>query len=182
MEVEDKETIEYTMGFGKANLLTFVFAIAFIPLILLPFGLIWGYETFRIGNDAFMDNFLLILAGGIIIHELLHGFTWGYFVPNGMKSIKFRIKWLTPYCHCKEPMKVKHYKIGAAMPLIIMGIIPTIIGLIIGSGGVMSFGILFTLAAGGDIIILYMLQKLDNNIYVSDHPNKMGFISEIIRK
>ena len=86
---------------------------------------------------------------------------------------------MTPYCHCKEPLKVKHYKIGGAMPLIVMGIIPSIIGLIIGNGGILSFGIIFTLAAGGDIIALYMLRKLDNNIYVSDHPKKMGFIREI---
>jgi len=65
------------------------------------------------------------------------------------------------------------------MPLIVMGIIPSIIGLIIGNGGILSFGIIFTLAACGDIIALYMLRKLDNNIYVSDHPKKMGFIREI---
>ena len=88
-------------------------------------------------------------------------------------------KYLTPYCHCKEPLKVKHYKLGAAMPLIVLGIVPSIAGLIIGHEGFLSFGILFTLAAGGDMIALYMLRKLDNNIYVSDHPKKMGFIQEI---
>lgn len=65
------------------------------------------------------------------------------------------------------------------MPLIIMGIIPSIVGIIIGHGGFLSFGIFFTWAAGGDIIALYMLRKLDNNAYVSDHPYKMGFIREI---
>jgi hypothetical protein len=29
------------------------------------------------------------------------------------------------------------------------------------------------------MIALYMLRKLDNEIYVSDHPEKMGFIREI---
>jgi len=60
-----------------------------------------------------------------------------------------------------------------------MGIVPSLIGLIIGHGGILSFGIFFTWVAGGDIIALYMLQKLDNNIYVTDHPDKMGFIREI---
>jgi len=98
-----------------------------------------------------------------------------------LKSIKYGVKWkfLTPYCHCKEPLKVKYYKIGGAMPLIVMGIIPSIIGLIIGHGGVLCFGIFFTWAACGDIISLYMLHKLDNNTYVSDHPDKMGFIREL---
>tara|TARA_B110000902_G_scaffold30390_1_gene32730 strand:- start:310 stop:870 length:561 start_codon:yes stop_codon:yes gene_type:complete len=178
---ENNKIEEYTMGMGKVNMIAFIMIIPIAALILLPFILIWDYDTFKIGKDIFMDFFFFYLLGGIIVHELLHGLTWGYFASNGLKSIKFGIKWsfLTPYCHCKEPLKVKHYKIGGAMPLIVMGIIPSIIGLIIGNGGILSFGIIFTLAAGGDIIALYMLRKLDNNIYVSDHPKKMGFIREI---
>lgn len=178
---ENKEIEEYTMGMGKVNLIAILFIIPITAVILFPFVLIWDYETFKAGKDIFSDYFLLFILGGIIIHELLHGLTWGYFASNGMKSIKFGVKWkfLTPYCHCKEPLKVKHYKIGGAMPLIILGIIPSIVGLIIGHGGVLAFGIIFTWAAGGDIIALYMLRKLDNNIYVSDHPEKMGFIREI---
>jgi hypothetical protein len=176
---ENKEIEEYTMGFGTANLIALILAIPILAIILLPFVLIWDLESFKTGKDAFMDYFVLIMIGGIIIHELLHGLTWGYFVTNGMKSIKFGIKWLTPYCHCKEPIKVKHYKIGGAMPLIIMGIIPSIIGLVIGHGFVLTFGIFFTWAAGGDIIALFMLRNLDNDIFVSDHPSKLGFLREI---
>ena len=178
---ENKKFEEYTMGFGIVNLIALLMIIPIAAVILYPFILIWDYETFKIGQDIFYDNFLYILIGGIILHELLHGITWGKFASKGLKSIKFGVKWkfLTPYCHCKEPLKVKHYKIGGAMPLIVMGIIPSIIGLIIGHGGVLTFGIFFIWAASGDIIALYMLQKLDNNIYVSDHPDKMGFIREI---
>jgi len=42
-------------------------------------------------------------------------------------------------------------KIGGAMPLIVTVIIPSIIDLIIGHGSILSFGIFFTWAAGGDI-------------------------------
>ncbi|RXQ87400.1 DUF3267 domain-containing protein [Ancylomarina salipaludis] len=179
---DNQEIEEYTMELGRVNLIALLLAIPITAAILFPFILIWDYATFKAGKEIFSDYFLYILIGGIIIHELLHGLTWGYFASKGLKSIKFGIRWkfLTPYCHCKEPLKVKHYKMGGAMPLIIMGIIPSIIGLIIGHGGVLIFGMLFTYAAGGDMIALYMLQKLDNNIYVSDHPNKMGFIRNIV--
>jgi hypothetical protein len=178
---EKMEIEEYTMGMGRVNLIAMIMIIPITVLILLPFILIWDYETFIIGKDIFMDYFFLYFLGGIIIHELLHGLTWGYFASNGFKSIKYGIKWefLTPYCHCKEPLKVKHYKIGGAMPLIVMGIIPSIIGLILGDGEILSFGIFFTVAAGGDIIALFMLRKLESDVYVSDHPKKMGFIREI---
>jgi hypothetical protein len=116
-----------------------------------------------------------------MINELLHGITWGYFASGGLKSRILGVKWkyMTPYCHCKEPLKVKHYKIGGAMPLIVMGIIPCLVGILTGHGGILSFGIFFSWAAGGDIIALYMLQKLDDHIFVSDHPDKMGFVREI---
>ncbi|MBN1820755.1 MAG: DUF3267 domain-containing protein [Prolixibacteraceae bacterium] len=180
-KTENKEIEEFTMGMGKVNLIALIMIVPITALILIPFVLIWDFETFKTGKDLFSNYFLLFFLGGIIMHELLHGLTWGYFASNGLKSIKFGVKWkfLTPYCHCKEPLKVKHYKIGGAMPLIVMGIIPSIIGLIIGHGGFLSFGIFFTWAAGGDIIALYMLRKLDNNTYISDHPEKMGFIREI---
>ena len=180
-EKENKKTVEYTMGMGKVNLVAFIMIIPITAIILLPFILVWDYETFKIGKNVFMDYFFFYLTGGIIIHELLHGLTWGYFASQGYKSIKFGMKWkyLTPYCHCKEPLKVKHYKIGGAMPLIVMGIIPSLIGLMVGNGGILSFGIFFTWAAGGDIIALHMLRKLDKDVYVSDHPEKMGFIREI---
>ncbi len=155
---ENKEIEEYTMRMRTVTLISILLLIPLTAIILYPFILIWDYETFKSGKEIFNDYFLYILIGGIIIHELLHGLTWGYFATNGLKSIKFGVKWkfLTPYCHCKEPLKVKHYKIGGAMPLIIMGIIPSIIGLIIGHGGVLAFGIFFTWAAVGDIIALFM--------------------------
>jgi len=168
---------ENTMGLGKVNLIAILMMIPLTALIVSPFILIWDYDTFKIGKEVFDDHIILFLLIGIVIHELLHGLTWGHFASRGLKSIKFGVKWkyLTPYCHCKEPLKVKHYKIGGAMPLVIMGIIPSIIGIIIGHGGVLTFGIIFTWAAGGDIIALYMLRKLDDDVYVSDHPSKMGF-------
>lgn len=171
------EQTDFTMKMGRVNLISFALLIPIFAIIFLPFILIWDYETFEAGREVFAENIFIIIIGGIIIHELLHGLTWGYFASNHLKSIKFGVKWkyLTPYCHCKEPLKVKHYKIGGAMPLLVMGIIPSIIGLIIGHGGVLSFGIFFTWVAGGDLIALYLLSKLNNDIYVSDHPEQMGF-------
>ena len=61
------------------------------------------------------------------------------------------------------------------MPLIIMGILPSIIAITTGNGFILCFGVFFTLVASGDIMILVMLRKLDNNMYVFDHPDKMGF-------
>lgn len=169
------------MSFGKVNLYAFLLIIPITIVLLVPFILIWDYEIFESGRESFMDFFIPLIVGGIIIHELLHGVTWGIFAPKGMKSIKFGFKWkyLTPYCHCKEALRVKHYKIGSAMPLIVLGILPSIFAIIIGNGAILSFGIFFVWAASGDIIALFMLRKLDSDSYIFDHPDKMGFYKEI---
>jgi len=171
---------EYTMNMGLVYLIAILMIIPITTVLLSPFLLIWDYETFKVGKDSFSAYLIPIIIVAVIVHELLHGLTWGYFASKGMKAIKFGIKWkhLTPYCHCTEPLKVKHYKIGGLMPLLIMGIIPSIIGIITGHGGILALGILFSWFAGGDIVAYFMLRKLDNNVYVSDHPDKVGFIVE----
>jgi hypothetical protein len=175
------KTEEHTMDFVTVNLIGFVIIVPIAAIIFLPFILIWDYETFINSLDSFFNYFPFYFFGGIVLHELLHGITLAFFSPRGLKSIRFGIKWkyITPYCHCKDPIRVIHYKIGGAMPLIIMGIIPSVVGLLVGHGGILCFGIFFTWAAGGDIIALFMLRKFDNNSYVSDHPDKMGFIIEM---
>ena len=98
------------------------------------------------------------------------------FSVQGMKSVKFGISWksLTPYCHCKEHLSVKDYRIVLLAPLLILGIIPTIIGLIIGYSGIYGFGLLFILAAGGDIVIFWKLRNENKDTLVLDSPDKCG--------
>jgi hypothetical protein len=81
---------------------------------------------------------------------------------------------MTPYCHCKVPLKVWSYRIGAAMPGIILGLVPMGIGLLTGSIGFMLFGILFTIAAGGDALILWLIRNVKKHEMVQDHPDKVG--------
>lgn len=176
-EISNNKT-EHTLSTGKVNLYSLAMIIPVTAIILIPYLLIWDYASFESGRKEFMKLFIYILIFGIILHELLHGITWAFFTKKGFKSIKFGINGITPYCHCKEPLKVKHYRLGGAMPLIVMGIIPLFTGIILGNGLFLSFGIFFSWAACGDIISLYMLRKFSENTMVSDHPDKMGFYIE----
>ena len=163
----------------------------FIPIIAsfgIPYYLIWQ-EKFSIDSlKSFLDNlsflgfgfgtlsFFISLAAGIILHELIHGISWAFFTEKGFKSIKFGIMWtmLTPYCHCKEPLKIKHYIFGAVMPGILLGIVPAIIAILIGSPPLLVFSIIFTGAAGGDFIMVYRLRNESMNSLVQDHPSEIG--------
>jgi hypothetical protein len=167
---------EHTLKFGKANLYAFLISIPIGLILLILYSFIWSYEDYVSGLDILADYFYVFFAG-IIIHEFLHIIGWAFFTSKGFKSFRIgiKLKYITLYCHVKEPLKVKHYRAGIALPLIILGIIPSLYGIFTGNGTVFSFGLLFTLMAGGDIIVLMWLRNLDNNSYIIDHSDKMGF-------
>ena len=175
-----------------------VWANVFILLLMIPILLIYGLPFFFIWKSElniheiikeFIENhifikvvllffikFALLFVIGTIAHELIHGIVFAIFAKKGFKSIKFGVLWkmLTPYCHCKEPLKVKHYILGAIAPAIILGIIPAITALFTGSIWLLFFGMIFTLAAGGDFLTINLLRKEKPDDYVEDHPSEVG--------
>lgn len=169
--------VEYTIASGPAHLYILGMIIPVILVYAGSFIFFWGYDALRSGIVFFVDNFIAVIIAGVIMHELLHGIGWSLYLHNGFKSIKFGFNWkfLSPYCHCREPLRVWHYMVGAATPLIVLGVLPAFIAILAGNSSVLFFGIIFTWVAGGDIISLFMLSKLDKDIYVYDHPDKLGF-------
>jgi hypothetical protein len=177
MELQNENKREFTMGAGKITLLSFLLIIPIAFFTLAPFIFIWDYNLFETGRQQFMDYILPIILLGIVVHEGLHGIAWAIFAKNGLKSISFGINWnyLSPYCHCKEPLRFWHYFTGAVLPLVITGLIPSIAAIIIGNGFLLSLGILFIWAAGGDIIMLYSMRHFNRDTLIADHPDKIGF-------
>ena len=157
-----------------------------IPVILIFGGLFVLFNGFHLkgAGSAFSTGnsgldfvlFIVAIVAGIVLHELIHGITWAIFTKNGFRSIRFGVLWkyLTPYCHCKEPLKIKHYLAGAITPAIFIGFIPAIVGIIIGSESLTVYGMIFTVAAIGDFMIIHLLRKENRNDYVQDHPSEAG--------
>ena len=176
-----------TFDLMKANLYA-IFSI--IPVLILygvPFVLLWRNTFSKVALKNFIDEFtlgiggnfvsiLLVMTIGIIAHELIHGITWAMYTKNGFKSIKFGVLWkvLTPYCHCSEPLKVKHYITGAIMPAIILGFLPFVYSLFTGNALWLFFGIFFTMSAVGDFLIVNLVRKENMNSLVLDHPSEVG--------
>ena len=61
------------------------------------------------------------------------------------------------------------------MPCIVLGIIPAIVALCIGSLLLVVWGIFFISAAAGDIWIVWLLTKEKPGSTVLDHPSEAGF-------
>jgi len=180
-------TKEVSMSAGEANLYALVFLVPLLLILGLPYYYLWS-EQFTLAKLRYYLALreawtysdialgLVILLLGVIAHELLHGLGWSFYTKNGWKSIKFGIMWsfLTPYCHCSEPLKMGPYRFGSILPAIVLGFLPSIIAIATGNLGLMVFGFFFTFAAGGDFLILWLLRKEKPDALVEDHPDRIG--------
>ena len=174
----------YTISLEKANYITLILIIPIGIILIVPFILTHGFDhvTFKsITADKPIFGMLKFAASvtiGIFAHEFLHALGWVFFTKRKWRSISFGIKWeyVTPYCHCKEPLNRMPFFIGAVLPLIVLGLLPAFVSYFNGSFVLWFFGFFFTIAAGGDIIAIWMLRKVKRNQLVQDHPEELGFI------
>lgn len=172
---------DVSVGMFKSHLLTIILLGPLIFLILKIYE--WIYSPYGLAYILLDSKSLLLLGITIIVltivHEILHGFTWSIFTPNGIKDISFGfiLKYLSPYCTCKVPLKRWQYTLGVLMPLIVLGIIPTIIGLFAGIASITLIGALFIIGAGGDLVMIYLIMSYKperKEILVYDNPTKIG--------
>lgn len=187
VEIEDYKKEMLTIDLVKANLYGMFAILPIMGIYGIPFFILWRDALSEISlenfinefNSGMLGNFLSILAAitfGIILHELIHGITWAKFADKGFKSIRFGVLWkmMTPYCHCKEPLKVWQYILGGIMPAIILGLFPFLYSLFSGNVLWLIFSIFFTMAAVGDFFIINLLIKENKDDLVLDHPTEAG--------
>ena len=155
----------------RANLMAVVLSAPFIIAFVYAFVTIWNKKT-----EAIPIGFLILWLLFIPVHELLHGIGWSLFCKNRFKSIRFGIMWssLTPYCACNEPLGFLQYLVGGIAPFFLLGLIPSLLGVFIGSFQCLTFGLLGILAAGGDMSICLNMLKYKNALFL-DHPTSCGF-------
>jgi len=178
---------ELTMTAAEANLRALVFIIPLLLLFMPVYVLVWQEqfsaaqlrELVQTQRDLLMLSplvMLVVFVLGAVVHELLHGFTWAVFCKRGLRSIRYGVHWkmLTPYSHCTEVLPLKQYAIGGMMPGLVMGLLPALAGIITGELLLYLFGVFFTMAAGGDLLILWMLRHQKSSDLVQDHPEKIG--------
>jgi hypothetical protein len=180
MERKEETVREYTIEMSTANLYGTGLMILLTILFFGFYEICWSgiFSGTALLSLKKSQGFLLCAAIiiGIGIHELIHGVTWAIYCKNGFASIAFGFSWkaFAPYCHCKEPLTLDQYRKGVIMPLIILGLLPLTYSYLEGNFWLFLFGWLFTIAAAGDVIALWILRKLDKATFVQDHESKVG--------
>ena len=178
--------LEFTRSAAKANLQALYFILPVLLLLLPLYMFLWPdqftaeglLQNYRVWGVSLPVLLFGLFIPGAALHELLHGLTWAAFCKNGLKSITYGMHWklLTPYCHCKEILPFIPYVIGGMMPGLVMGLLPTITAFILGNLPLFIVGLLFTVAAGGDMLVLWMLRHCQHTDLVLDHPDMIGCI------
>jgi hypothetical protein len=171
--------IDKTMSLTAANGLAFALALPAMALFLLPYWLIWGSgasarpDLVRLDSSWSLGLFLVVVIASVVVHELLHGL--GCLLGGASwRDVKFGFKSLTPYAHCKIPLTLPAYRLSIALPGIVLGIIPGLLGLINGSYLLTGYGAFMFMAALGDVLILWLLRDAPAGARVQDHPNAVG--------
>ena len=168
---------ELTVSIVKANL--------FAVVLLLPL-LIGGLGLFVLKNRDFAGSLrtlhpalFLVLLALIVVHELIHGLSWAIFAQHHWKDIEFGFmkQYLTPYCTCRVPLSKGQYIFGALMPLLVLGLLPMLAGILTGSLGLLLLGIIMADAAAGDILIVWKVLRYpgrSERLVYMDHPTQAG--------
>jgi hypothetical protein len=104
-------------------------------------------------NDLKKLGSLLVFFVGIMIHENLHRLGWGIKVTK----IKNHTKWKIPYCQCETPLGKRKFIFGLTLPLIILGLVPYILGVVLNSEFFFFFSLIMTVPCVSDLLILFKL-------------------------
>lgn len=174
---QDKQDL--SVGMGTANVAGVLMGLLPAIPFVIAWGLVWGGVQFAAGFGGLYGNFvlfILLLFAGIVIHEGIHALTWMIAGRKPLRAMKFGVHWklLTPYAHSTEPMPAWAYRLGGVMPGLVLGFLPLLVGLVAGNGWLFFWGLIFTLSAGGDFLVLWLIRDVDRHALVEDHPTRAG--------
>ncbi|MBE0690578.1 MAG: DUF3267 domain-containing protein [Anaerolineae bacterium] len=113
---------------------------------------------------------------GIVLHEGIHALGWKFFGNLRWRDLRFGVdrKTLSPYCHARVPMSARAYRIGALLPGILTGLLPTVAGIVLEHAFLTAIGAVLLSAAIGDLIVLWVLRTIPPDAHVLDHPSNAG--------
>ena len=175
-------------GYHKRDLTVgVIFANVVGPLMMLPFCVIVGviYLCTKFSGDLLSFrigwSFFPLLVVLIVLHEAIHGLTWGIFAKGHLRSISFGVIWsaLTPYCTCGEPLKRWQYVLGGLMPTLILGFGMAAVSVALQSDLLFLLSEAMIVAGCGDFLIVWKLLTYNasgKDVMFYDHPYECGTV------
>lgn len=179
---------DLTITIMKANVVGVLLTLPFMALVVLAyylrngdFGINQLFEVeplqYFIGLAIFFVSYLVLIC----FHEGIHGLCWGFGAEHGFKDIEFGFikKNLTPYCTCSSPLSKPRYIFGSLMPMTVLGLGISIVGVFIANPLILCIGLIQILGGAGDILISCMLifhNTRGKEAVLLDHPTECGLV------
>lgn len=148
-----------------------------LAIVLIPYWFLWREMAFL---DAFtgvkLPMLLLAFVATVLLHEGVHGLTWTLAGGLELSEIKYGVIWkaLAPYAHPKVPLPAWVYRLGVAMPGLLLGLLPAAIGLVLGDSILAGWGALLLSFGAGDLLVLLAISSVPAATLVRDHPSRFG--------
>lgn len=157
----------------RAYLATYVV----VPLAgLLLYVASWGWPSLHDDFRQWVAMAMYLVS--IPLHEALH--YCGFVLLNGVdqRDVEFRFnrETMSPCVICKVNTTVIRYKIAALLPFIFLGILPFVYGLLKPDPTVFVVSVFNITACVGDLILFFLLLRLDNRSIVARHGQRIGFV------
>lgn len=171
---------ELTLPVLQVQIYGTIASIVVFFILSFPFQWIYHRPIFRFEEIDITIGVIMAASFfvGIAVHELIHALTAFVYGKVKPSETRFGFQWksMTPYFHSKVPIPAGKFRVVAIMPLLLIGVVPYIWAMFLGNGWLVAFGILFILAATGDLLILWLIRDIDSKQLVQDHPEKIGVI------
>jgi hypothetical protein len=136
-------------------------SIAFTQAALVfSYVMLWGSPSLKAAlSYLFIPTvFIPMLVVSLILHELLHALAWVEFGRVSWSAIRFGMKGLTLQARCQAPMQASAFRLGVALPAVILGIIPAFAGLGLSHGVLMAWGAIMLILSARDIATLWAIR------------------------
>lgn len=169
---------DFSFSVGQA----FLIAVALTPcigaVVLGIHSFMWGASSLQMASANFgrWQVLLPVIVVSIVAHEGLHWIGYVVFghLPRNTVRIGFSMRSFVAYAHSDLPITAAAYKGLVALPGVVLGLIPSCIGISWGLGWATLYGFLMLVAASGDFAILWKVRNIPSTVLVVDHPHRAG--------
>lgn len=163
-----KSYYRFEMDLKFLNIFTILlFVICYIFMLLAGYN-IWNIE--------YGKNIILFMLIWFLFHEVIHGIGFSLLDKKNLKKIVFGIELEKGifYCMCKQRISKANIILALILPLIVIGFITLIIGLLINSNLLIFLSIINISGSSADIAMTIAILKMKNVQYL-DTDDTTGF-------
>jgi Putative zincin peptidase len=162
--------VTMTLSAADANVLAL--GVLFVSGVLFIGAHAWYWDNLTLPNPW---GLCAAFFAGLFVHEGLHGL--GFLLGGARSSeVKFGIAWskLMLYTSCRVPLSARAYRVAVALPGVVLGLLPALVGLALGWWTWTLFGIFMIGPAAGDAAVLWAIRAVPGKTRVVDHPTEVG--------